>query len=234
MATPIHVKRRLAAIIAESNYPTHFRIKLLRKLPELDSDVVENIVATADRAAASFDKYLSTRRYLKIHRSVAEDVATASVSRSKISRPKKRRLKGPSDSVTLPRAGRSGSLAISTLAEKLVGLTILEALELKNILKEEYGIEPAAGSIAIAAGPDNRDVSGAASEKSEFDVVLVAAGNQRINVRKEVRAITGLGLKEAKELVEAGGKAVKEAASMEEAEEIKRKLEKAGATIRLV
>ncbi len=122
---------------------------------------------------------------------------------------------------------------LKKLAEELVGLTLLEAAELKNILKDEYGIEPAAGAVAVAAAPGAAGAGEAAEEKTEFDVILVAAGDKKINVIKEVRAITGLGLKEAKELVEAGGKAVKEAAPKGEAEEIKKKLEEAGAKVEL-
>ena len=122
---------------------------------------------------------------------------------------------------------------VKKLAEELVGLTLLEAAELKNILKDEYGIEPAAGAVAVAAAPGAGGGEAAAEEKDEFDVILVAAGDKKINVIKEVRAITGLGLKEAKELVEAGGKAVKEAAPKAEAEELKKKLEDAGAKVEL-
>lgn len=122
---------------------------------------------------------------------------------------------------------------LKKLAEELVGLTLLEAAELKNILKDEYGIEPAAGAVAVAAAPGAGGGDAAAEEKDEFDIILVAAGDKKINVIKEVRAITGLGLKEAKELVEAGGKAVKEAAPKAEAEEIKKKLEDAGAKVEL-
>ena len=122
---------------------------------------------------------------------------------------------------------------LKKLAEELVGLTLLEAAELKNILKDEYGIEPAAGAVAVAAAPGAGGGEAAAEEKDEFDVILVAAGDKKINVIKEVRAITGLGLKEAKELVEAGGKPVKEAAPKAEAEEIKKKLEDAGAKVDL-
>ena len=119
---------------------------------------------------------------------------------------------------------------LKKLAEEIVNLTLLEAGELKNILKEEYGIEPAAGGAVMMAGPAGGEAAAAAEEKTEFDVILVAAGDKKINVIKEVRAITGLGLKEAKDLVEAGGKAVKEQAPKAEAEEIKKKLEGAGAT----
>lgn len=122
---------------------------------------------------------------------------------------------------------------LKKLAEELVGLTLLEAAELKNILKDEYGIEPAAGGAVVMAGPGGGDAGPAAEEKDEFDVILVDAGEKKINVIKEVRAITGLGLKEAKELVEAGGKAVKEAAPKAEAEDIKKKLEDAGAKVEL-
>lgn len=121
---------------------------------------------------------------------------------------------------------------LKKLAEEIVGLTLLEANELKNILKDEYGIEPAAGGAVMMAGPAGGDAP-AAEEKDEFDVILKSAGDKKINVIKEVRAITGLGLKEAKDLVEAGGKAVKEGASKAEAEEIKKKLEEAGAEIEL-
>eukprot|EP00928_Gymnodinium_smaydae_P032532 TRINITY_DN23537_c0_g2_i1.p2 TRINITY_DN23537_c0_g2~~TRINITY_DN23537_c0_g2_i1.p2 ORF type:complete len:126 (-),score=57.34 TRINITY_DN23537_c0_g2_i1:67-444(-) len=121
---------------------------------------------------------------------------------------------------------------LKKLAEEIVGLTLLEAAELKNILKDEYGIEPAAGGAVMMAGPA-ADAGEAAEEKDEFDVILKAAGDKKINVIKEVRAITGLGLKEAKDLVEAGGKAVKEGASKAEAEEIKGKLEAAGAEVEL-
>ncbi len=123
---------------------------------------------------------------------------------------------------------------LKKLAEEIVGLTLLEAQELKTILKDEYGIEPAAGGAVMMAGPAGGDAGGdAGAEQTEFDVILKAAGASKINVIKEVRAITGLGLKEAKELVEAGGKAVKEACSKDEAEEIKGKLEAAGAEVEL-
>jgi large subunit ribosomal protein L7/L12 len=124
---------------------------------------------------------------------------------------------------------------LKKLAEEIVGLTLLEAAELKTILKDEYGIEPAAGGAVVAMAPGaGGDAGGdAGAEKDEFDVILKSAGDKKINVIKEVRAITGLGLKEAKELVEAGGKAVKEGAAKAEAEEIKKKLEEAGAEVEL-
>ena len=119
---------------------------------------------------------------------------------------------------------------LKQLAEQIVGLTLLEAQELKTILKDEYGIEPAAGGAVMMAGPAAS--AEAEEEKTEFDVVLTDAGANKINVIKEVRGITGLGLKEAKDLVEAGGK-VKEGVSKAEADEIKAKLEAAGAEVEL-
>ena len=121
---------------------------------------------------------------------------------------------------------------LKKIAEEIVGLTLLEAQELKTILKDEYGIEPAAGGAVMMAGP--ADAGGAAAEEqTEFNVVLISAGASKINVIKEVRGITGLGLKEAKELVEAGGKAVKEGVDKAEADDIKAKLEAAGAEVEL-
>ncbi|MCR9158481.1 MAG: 50S ribosomal protein L7/L12 [Rhodobacteraceae bacterium] len=122
---------------------------------------------------------------------------------------------------------------LKKLAEEIVGLTLLEAQELKTILKDEYGIEPAAGGAVMMAGPADAGGGAAAEEQTEFDVILKSAGASKINVIKEVRGITGLGLKEAKDLVEAGGKAVKEQVSKDEAEDIKAKLEAAGAEVEL-
>ncbi len=121
---------------------------------------------------------------------------------------------------------------LSKLAKEIVGLTLLEAQELKTILKDEYGIEPAAGGAVVMAAAG--DAGGAdAAEQTEFDVILKSPGASKISVIKEVRTITGLGLKEAKDLVEAGGKAVKEGVSKDEAEDIKGKLEAAGAEVEL-
>jgi len=117
---------------------------------------------------------------------------------------------------------------LKKLAEEIVGLTLLEAQELKTILKDEYGIEPAAGGAVVMAAAEGG--AAAEEEKTEFDVVLKNAGASKINVIKEVRGITGLGLKEAKELVEAGGK-IKEGVSKDEAEDVKGKLEAAGAEV---
>ena len=121
---------------------------------------------------------------------------------------------------------------IKALAEQIVGLTLLEAKELQDLMKDEYGIEPAAGGAVMMAG--GGDAGGAAAEEqTEFDVVLTSAGDKKINVIKEVRAITGLGLKEAKEMVEGAPKTVKEAVSKDEANELKEKLEAAGAGVEL-
>jgi large subunit ribosomal protein L7/L12 len=120
---------------------------------------------------------------------------------------------------------------LNKLAEDIVGLTLLQAQELKTILKDKYGIEPAAGGAVMMAGPAAA-AAPAEEEKTEFDVVLTEAGANKINVIKEVRAITGLGLVEAKNLVEAGGK-IKEAIGKADAEEIKKKLEAAGAKVEL-
>ena len=127
---------------------------------------------------------------------------------------------------------------LKKIAEDISKLSLVDAVELKNILKDEYGIEPAAGGAvmvagASAAGAGGADGSSGGEEKSEFNVILKAAGDKKINVIKEVRTITGLGLKEAKDLVEAGGKAVKEGVPKDEAEEIKKKLEEAGAEVEL-
>ena len=119
---------------------------------------------------------------------------------------------------------------VKKLAEELVKLTILEAKELNDILKDEYGIEPAAA--AVVAGPAGGGGEAAAA-KTDFDVVMTSFGGNKISVIKEVRGITGLGLKEAKELVEGAPKAVKEGVPEAEANEIKEKLEAAGATVEL-
>ena len=119
---------------------------------------------------------------------------------------------------------------LDQIVEDLSNLTVLEAAELSKMLEEKWGVS-AAAPVAVAAAPGaGGDAGGAAEEKDEFSVVLTSAGDKKINVIKEVRAITGLGLKEAKEFVESCPKAVKEGVSTEEAEEIKKKLEEAGAS----
>jgi large subunit ribosomal protein L7/L12 len=120
---------------------------------------------------------------------------------------------------------------IEKIAEELSNLTVLEAAELATMLEEKWGVSAAAAPMAMAMPAGGGDAGGAAEEKSEFDVILTAAGASKINVIKEVRGITGLGLKEAKDLVEGAPKPVKEGVSKEEAEAIKGKLEEAGASV---
>ena len=119
---------------------------------------------------------------------------------------------------------------LEKLVDELSVLTVMEAADLSKLLEEKWGVS-AAAPVAAAAAPAG-DVA-AVEEKEDFDIILTAAGDKKINVIKEVRAITGLGLKDAKDLVEAAPKAVKEAAPKAEAEEIKKKLEAAGATVEL-
>ena len=122
---------------------------------------------------------------------------------------------------------------LEKIVEDLSALSVLEAAELSKLLEEKWGVTAAAAApVAVAAAGGAAD-AGAAEEKDSFDVILENAGGNKIAVIKEVRAITGLGLKEAKDLVEAGGKAVKEGAAKAEAEEMKKKLEEAGATVAL-
>ena len=122
---------------------------------------------------------------------------------------------------------------IKKLAEELVKLTVLEVNELKNVLKDEYGIEPAAAAVAVAAGPAAGGDAAAAEEKSEYDVVLKDAGAQKIAVIKAVKEATGLGLGEAKAIVDGAPATVKEKVAKAEAEEMKKALEDAGATVEL-
>ncbi len=119
---------------------------------------------------------------------------------------------------------------VKVLAEELVNLTVKEVNELATILKEEYGIEPAAAAVAVAAAPAAAGEA-AAAEKTAFDVILKNAGQAKLQVVKAVKEITGLGLKEAKDMVDGAPKAVKEGVSKEEAEQIKAQLEEAGAEV---
>ncbi len=121
---------------------------------------------------------------------------------------------------------------LKKFAEELVNLTVKEVNELATILKDEYGIEPAAAAVAVAA-PAAGGADAAAAEKTEFDVILKSAGAQKLQIVKLVKELTGLGLKEAKELVDAAPKEVKTGASKEEAESLKAKLEEAGAEVEL-
>ncbi len=122
---------------------------------------------------------------------------------------------------------------VKKLAEELVNLTVKEVTELAAILKDEYGIEPAAAAVAVAAPAAAGAAADAPAEKSTFDVVLTSAGQAKLQVVKVVKDITGLGLKEAKDLVDGAPKAVKEGVSKEEAESVKAQLEEAGADVEL-
>ncbi|WP_036257485.1 50S ribosomal protein L7/L12 [Methylocapsa aurea] len=121
---------------------------------------------------------------------------------------------------------------LEKIVEDLSSLTVLEAAELAKLLEEKWGVS-AAAAVAVAAGPAGGAAAAPVEEQTEFTVVLAAIGDKKIEVIKEVRAVTGLGLKEAKDLVEAAPKPVKEGATKEEAEKIKAALEKAGAKVEL-
>ena len=121
---------------------------------------------------------------------------------------------------------------LAKIADDLSKLTVLEAAELAKLLEEKWGVS-AAAAVAVAAAPAGGGGAAAAEEQTEFSVVLVAGGDKKINVIKEVRAITGLGLKEAKDLVEAGNKPVKEGVAKDEAEKLKKQLEDQGAKVEL-
>lgn len=120
---------------------------------------------------------------------------------------------------------------IKKLAEELVNLTVKEVKELADVLKEEYGIEPAAAAVAVAAGPAAGGAAPAAEEKTAFDVVLKEAGANKLAIVKLVKELTSLGLKEAKELVDGAPKTLKEGVSKDEAEALKKQLEEAGAAV---
>jgi len=122
---------------------------------------------------------------------------------------------------------------LKAFAEQLVNLTVKEVNELATILKEEYGIEPAAAAVAVAAGPAAAEGAAAPAEKTSFDVVLKSAGAAKLGVVKAVKESCGLGLKEAKDLVDAAPSVLKEGASKDEAEALKKALEEAGAEVEL-
>jgi len=122
---------------------------------------------------------------------------------------------------------------LKKLAEDLTKLTVLEVNELKTILKDEYGIEPAAAAVAVAGPATGGEAAGGEDEKSEFDVILKDAGAQKVAVIKAVKELTGLGLGEAKAIVDGAPKAVKEKVGKEDAEAAKKALEEAGATVEL-
>jgi large subunit ribosomal protein L7/L12 len=122
---------------------------------------------------------------------------------------------------------------LSKIVDDLSNLTVLEAAELAKMLEEKWGVSAAAAAVAVAPAAAGAAPAAAAEEQTEFTVILKTAGDKKINVIKEVRAITNLGLKEAKDLVEAGNKPVKEGVPKEEAEKIKAQLEAAGATVEI-
>jgi len=122
---------------------------------------------------------------------------------------------------------------IKALAEQLVNLTVKDVNELAKVLKEDYGIEPAAAAVAVAAGPVASTAAAAPVEKTEFDVILTSAGAAKLNVVKEVKNLLGLGLKEAKDLVDGAPSPLKQGIPKGEAEDIKKKLEDAGASVEI-
>jgi len=130
--------------------------------------------------------------------------------------------------------GKKWSSDIKKIGDKIVGLTLMQAKELGDYLKEEYGIEPAAGAAVMMAGPASQGQAEEKEEKTSFDVILKEFGEKKIQVIKEVRALTGLGLKEAKDLVDNAPKPVKEGLSKEDAEAAQQKLEAVGAVVEVV
>ena len=122
---------------------------------------------------------------------------------------------------------------IKTIAEELVNLTVKEVNELATVLQDEYGIEPAAAAVAVAAGPANGGAASSAEEKTSFDVVLTEVGATKLQVVKAVKEACGLGLKEAKDLVDGAPATIKEALSKDEAENLKKMIEEAGAKVEL-
>jgi large subunit ribosomal protein L7/L12 len=122
---------------------------------------------------------------------------------------------------------------LKQVADKIAGLTLKEAVDLKDYLKAAYGIEPAAGGAVMMAGPGGGEAAAEEEEKTSFDVVLESFGDAKMGVIKAIRPITGLGLKEAKELVEGAPKTVKEGVDKDEAEKLKKELEEAGAKVSL-
>ena len=131
------------------------------------------------------------------------------------------------------KSGKNWSSDVKKLGDKIVALTLMQAKELGDYLKEEYGIEPAAGGAVVMAGPAAPSQAEAKEEKSTFDVILMEFGDKKSQVIKEVRALTGLGLKEAKDLVDGVPKPVKQGLSKDEAEAARKQLEAAGAVVEL-
>jgi large subunit ribosomal protein L7/L12 len=130
-------------------------------------------------------------------------------------------------------AAKTFDAAITKLGDQIAGLTLKQAVDLADYMKETYGIEPAAGGAVMMAGPAAGGGAAAAEEQTEFDVIIEAAGDKKIQVIKVVREATGLGLKEAKDIVDGAPKALKEKVTKAEAEDLKKKLEEAGATAKI-
>ena len=122
---------------------------------------------------------------------------------------------------------------VKEIAEQLVNLTVKEVSELADVLKEEYGIEPAAAAVAVAAGPAAGGDAAGAAEKTEFDIILKSAGGNKLQVVKEVKTLLGLGLKDAKDLVDGAPATLKQGAPKDEADSVKAALEAAGAEVEL-
>jgi large subunit ribosomal protein L7/L12 len=160
---------------------------------------------------------------------MAEEQAkeTAEKTEAKEEKPAKETKKGKDEQA------KKWSSDIKKIGDKIVGLTLMQAKELGDYLKEEHGIEPAAGGAVVMAGPAAQGQAEEQEEKSSFDVILKEFGDKKIQVIKEVRALTGLGLKEAKELVDNVPKPVKEGLSKEDAEAAQKKLESVGAVVEL-
>jgi large subunit ribosomal protein L7/L12 len=137
------------------------------------------------------------------------------------------------EQATESKEAKSWSSGIKELGDKIVALTLMQAKELGDYLKEEYGIEPAAGGAVVMAGPAGGGQAEEQEEKTSFDVILKEFGEKKIQVIKEVRALTGLGLKEAKDLVDGAPKPVKQGVSKEEAEAAREQLEAAGAVVEI-
>ncbi|MBC23752.1 MAG: 50S ribosomal protein L7/L12 [Phycisphaerae bacterium] len=138
-----------------------------------------------------------------------------------------------SEEATETTEAKSFDAKISKMGDEIAGLTLKEAVDLADYMKDAYGIEPAAGGAVMMAGPAGGGDEGGDDEQTEFDVIIEAAGDKKIQVIKAVREATGLGLKEAKELVDSAPKAVKEKLSKEDAEQLKGTLEEAGASVGL-
>ncbi len=160
-------------------------------------------------------------------------MAEEQVKETKVTKEEEKDSK-PAEEQKQEKAAKKWSSEIKKLGDKIVSLTLMQAKELGDYLKEEYGIEPAAGGAVMMAGPAQAPAAAEeAEEKSTFDVILKEFGDKKIQVIKEVRALTGLGLKEAKDLVDGVPKPVKEGLSKEDAEAAKKQLETAGAVVEL-